>query len=262
MQVYRDHLKRQVHLSKTPSRIVSLVPSQTELLVDLGLRDAIVGITKFCVKPKGLRREKQVVGGTKQVHLDKIQALQPDIILCNKEENTKEMVTALEAIAPVWVSVVKTIPDALQLITDFGALFQQEENAENLRDKITKAYLSLIEHTAANRKKKVAYVIWKSPWMLAGKDTFIDAMLHAQGMENCVDADAGRYPEVTMETFGQADVIMLSSEPFPFKEEDAHHFRKQFPSAKVLLVDGAMYSWYGSRLVYAFPYLEQLRKAL
>ena len=106
-------------------RIVSLVPSQTELLYDLGLEDNIVGITKFCVHPVHFKATKTIVGGTKNVKFDKIKALQPDIIICNKEENTKEIVEELSAICPVWVTDIYTIEDNLQMISDFGQLFNK-----------------------------------------------------------------------------------------------------------------------------------------
>ncbi len=120
----KDQLGREVILEGVPKRIISLVPSQTELLCYLGLEASIVGITKFCVHPENLRKEKKIVGGTKNVHFDRIRDLSPDIILCNKEENTLEMVLELEKIAPVHISNVISLEDTYQLISQYGEIFQ------------------------------------------------------------------------------------------------------------------------------------------
>ena len=119
-----DQLNRTITLTKPPLRVVSLVPSQTELLIDLGLHKNIVGVTKFCVHPKSLRKEKTIVGGTKQVDFEKIKLLKPDIIICNKEENTEEMVLKLENIAPVWVSNIATISESIEMILELGEIFE------------------------------------------------------------------------------------------------------------------------------------------
>ena len=196
-----DQLNRTVILKKTPSRIVSLVPSQTELLVDLGLRNNIVGITKFCVHPKDLRTEKIIVGGTKKVNYNKIKSLRPDIIICNKEENTKEMVRQLEAIAPVWVSDVETLPDCLRIIDQLGKIFGVSEKALKIASKIEyelKEFQQLLQHVSL---KKVVYVIWKNPYMAAGKSTFIDSLLKINRFENIVGDLESRYPEISEEDF-------------------------------------------------------------
>ena len=125
----KDQLHTVFEFSQTPKRIVSLVPSQTELLIDLGLKKQVVGITKFCTHPTSLRDEKTIVGGTKTIHLDKIRSLQPDIIICNKEENTKEIVALCATIAPVWVSDIYTLENALEMISLLGTLFEKEEKA-------------------------------------------------------------------------------------------------------------------------------------
>jgi len=129
---FKDQLGRNITLKETPQRIISLVPSQTELLVDLGLEDNIVGITKFCVHPSRLRNEIEIVGGTKSIHLEKIKAAQPDIILCNKEENTKEMVKELEKVAPVHVSDIQNLAESYKLILQYGDMFQVSKNANSL----------------------------------------------------------------------------------------------------------------------------------
>mgnify|MGYP003675568346 CR=1 FL=1 len=174
---FKDQLNRTLEVPYTPRRIISLVPSQTELLVALGLSDFLVGITKFCVHPETLRTTKTIVGGTKKVHYDTIEELRPDLIICNKEENTKEIVSTLEKIAPVWVSDIYTIEDNLKMIRQFGELFSVAEKAEELTKQIEDAVHEFKEFVALKPSKKVAYVIWKNPYMVAGTVTFIDYLL-------------------------------------------------------------------------------------
>lgn len=259
---YRDQLDRLLQFSTVPMRIVSLVPSQTELLVDLGLRDHIIGLTKFCVHPNGLIKEKTVVGGTKQVHINRVKDLQPDIILCNKEENTEQIVNDMEAIAPVHVSDIKNITDALSLIRMYGAIFQVKSQAHTLIRSIQKKhtdFLKSIDPTVTC--KKVAYFIWKDPWMVAGNDTFIDCLLSECGFENAFKNTEGRYPEVALHQIEDIDYVFLSSEPFPFADK---HIKELTPKtrAKIVLVDGEYFSWYGSRLLGAFNYFPDLLQKL
>lgn len=254
---YKDQLNRIISLPSTPVRIVSLVPSQTELLVDLGLRESLVGITKFCVHPSQLKKANTVVGGTKQVHLKKIAALEPDIIICNKEENTEEMVLALEKIAPVWVSDMETIPDAVQMIEALGAIFKVEEKASQIIAKITTAQQDFLEFIKEKPARKVAYLIWKKPYMAAGKNTFINSLLELNHFKNIFAASDKRYPEIEVATLQEADVILLSSEPFPFKEKHCKELTALL-GKEVCLVDGEYFSWYGSRLIKAFAYFKTL----
>ncbi|MFT5890597.1 MAG: iron complex transport system substrate-binding protein [Dokdonia sp.] len=258
----KDQLDRRLQFSTTPIRIVSLVPSQTELLVDLGLRDHIVGLTKFCVHPNGLIKEKTVVGGTKQVHVDRIKALQPDIILCNKEENTAQIVKDMEAIAPVHVSDIKNIEDTLSLIRMYGDIFQTVPKATALISSIQKKHIDFSKSIDTNIScKKVAYFIWKDPWMVAGNDTFIDYLLTECGFENAFKNREGRYPEVQLEQLQDVAYIFLSSEPFPFADKHIEELKLQ-TNAKIILVDGEYFSWYGSRLLGAFDYFSDLRQQL
>lgn len=259
----KDQLHRTITLNQIPKRIVSLVPSQTELLVDLGLEDSLVGITRFCIHPKHLRKTKTIVGGTKHVNIAKVEALQPDIILCNKEENTIEIVTQLEAIAPVHVSDISTVKDTLDVIDAYGALFNCKEQAANIHEQIRNKERDFKVFVANKKPLKVAYFIWKNPWMVAAKDTFINSVLHLNGFEN-VFQDSLRYPEITLEDKGleQAEVFLLSSEPFPFKEAHIETLRILYPQTKIVLVDGEFFSWYGSRLILAFNYFKALRTRL
>ena len=180
----KDQLQRKIFLPKVPKRIISLVPSQTELLLDMGLEQNLVGITKFCVHPKYLRKAKTIVGGTKQVKLEKIKALKPDIIFCNKEENTKEMVVTLEEIAPVHVSDIVKIEDAFELMNKYGQIFHKEALVGTMVNSVRKKITSLQEQIQGKPIRKVAYFIWKEPLMVVGKDTFIDELLKLNKFEN------------------------------------------------------------------------------
>jgi iron complex transport system substrate-binding protein len=257
-----DALNRKISLSTTPRRIVSLVPSQTELLVDLGLREQIVGVTKFCVHPPDLRKEKKVVGGTKQVHFDKIKNLKPDIILCNKEENTREMVLELEKIAPVWVSAISTITDCCEMILSLGVLFSKQEKATQIAHQIQSNTKSFSESIINNPSLKVAYLIWKDPYMVAGNDTFINTLLEINNFKNIFLNKEGRYPEVNLNELNKSDLILLSSEPYPFSEKHISEIKAVIKNKKILLVDGEYFSWYGSRLIKAFDYFKELHSKI
>ncbi|SOC78650.1 ABC-type Fe3+-hydroxamate transport system, substrate-binding protein [Salinimicrobium sediminis] len=262
MKVFRDQLNRKIEVKGTPRRIVSLVPSQTELLVDLGLREQIFGVTKFCVHPRDLRKEKKIVGGTKKVHFDRIAALKPDIILCNKEENTEEMVTELEKIAPVHVSDIKSIDDSLELIFQYGEIFGVTAKASEIAEKITLLRSQFQEDMHNLPVRKVAYFIWKDPWMVAGKDTFIDHLLQLNKLQNVFSEEDSRYPEINLGDLGQkkVDLLLLSTEPYPFKEDHVQALRNEVGKARVQIVDGEYFSWYGSRLTAAFTYFRQLQE--
>ena len=252
-----DQLNRTVTLPKTPSRVVSLVPSQTELLVDLGLREKIVGITKFCVHPSDLKSEKTVVGGTKQVNFNKIKGLRPDIVICNKEENTEELVGELSRIAPVWISDIVTITDNNRMIEQLGQIFDVVSKASEIVSKIDSELALFRNYIKGYSEKRVLYIIWKKPYMAAGRGTFIDSLLKENKYSNIFSVNAGRYPEVKQEDFLKADIILLSTEPYPFKNVDVVEMTKKL-NKEVKLVDGEFFSWYGSRLMKAFDYFKSL----
>jgi ABC-type Fe3+-hydroxamate transport system substrate-binding protein len=221
-----------------------------------------VGLTKFCVHPNGLIKEKTVIGGTKNVHIDRVKALQPDIILCNKEENTEQIVKDMEAIAPVHVSDIKNIEDTLSLIRMYGDIFQIKEDAHRLVSQIQGKHIAFSKRIdRAVPCKKVAYFIWKDPWMVAGNDTFIDYLLTECGFENTFKNREGRYPEVQLNQLQNVDYVFLSSEPFPFAEKHIKELQLK-TRAKIMLVDGEYFSWYGSRLLGAFDYFSDLKKQL
>ncbi|MDP5082436.1 MAG: helical backbone metal receptor, partial [Winogradskyella sp.] len=192
-----DQLSRELQITKTPKRIVSLVPSQTELLVDLGLEASIVGVTKFCIHPKHLRMSKEVIGGTKQINVEKIKALQPDIILCNKEENTKAIIESLEVVAPIHISDIYTLNDCFELIKMYGEIFKVEAKALHIIASIQSQRNAFKTNITRLPKLKVAYFIWKNPWMVAASNTFIDLMISEAGFQNVFE-DEVRYPEIDL----------------------------------------------------------------
>ena len=257
-----DALGQKVFLPHTPKRIISLVPSITESLVDLGLSESIVGVTKFCVFPKSIRQTKQVVGGTKKIDIRKIEIAKPDIILCNKEENTKEMVEMLRTRYPVYVNEIKNISDALKAIIDYGSIFKVSQQAALMVKEILKQKKQNENIISNARKYEVAYYIWKEPWMVAGGQTFINQMLKHAGFNNHYQFLA-RYPEVPVANIApEVEVILLSSEPFPFKTSHQDDLNRLFPEKKIVRVDGTYFSWHGSRLRDAFSYFKKLREEI
>ena len=261
---HKDQIGRLIQLNSTPKRIVSLVPSQTELLFDLGLEDSIVGLTKFCIHPIHLKTTDKVVGGTKQINIDKIKALKPDIILCNKEENTKEIVENCRKISATHVSDIYTISDTLALIHEYGKIFSCEEKAKDIILKILTKHNNFLDFIESKNIKNVAYFIWRKPWMVAANNTFIDYLLDTNKFEN-VFKNQERYPEIELKEIHDLDTIdciFLSSEPYPFKQNHIFELQKQFPSTKIILVNGEYFSWYGSRLLKAFDYFKELHHQL
>jgi ABC-type Fe3+-hydroxamate transport system substrate-binding protein len=248
-----DQMHRQVSLPGSPQRIISLVPSQTELLYDLGLDECVVGITKFCVHPESWFRAKTRVGGTKKVDLEKIRALRPDLILGNKEENSREDIEALEQEFPVWMSDVKDLYEALDMIRRVGAITGTLKQAALLHQRILANFLA---HEIPLSIRTAAYLIWQDPYMAAAGNTFIDDMMLQCGLVNVFHEREERYPQITSVELAAArpEVILLSSEPYPFKEKHLTQFKKIVPEAQALLVDGEMFSWYGSRLLHAPAY--------
>lgn len=244
----------QVNLPSSPTRIISLVPSQTELLFDLGLEERIVGVTKFCIHPKNATKLKTIVGGTKSFRFETIDQLQPDLIIGNKEENYKEGIEQLQQKYPVWMSDIYTIKDALEMIRQLGKLTGTEERAKALIIKIETGFENL---QPVIHPLRTAYFIWRKPYMAVGNHSIIDHMLQRCGLVN-VFADLIRYPEISSKQLQEAkpELILLSSEPYPFKEKHITEFQELCPGAQIKVVDGEMFSWYGSRLLEAPAYLK------
>jgi ABC-type Fe3+-hydroxamate transport system substrate-binding protein len=251
MHLFTDQMNRTIEIPEQPKRIISLVPSQTELLVDLGLEDRLLGLTKFCVHPKGLKKQKTIIGGTKNFNFDKIDSLNPDLIIGNKEENYKEGIERLAEKYPVWMSDIYTLEDAYQMMLGIGLITNTIDKAEVLVQKI-RSDLDFVP----KMKGYAVYLIWNDPMMTAGKNTFIDEMLPLAGFENLISRD--RYPELsTKELISLApEYLLLSSEPYPFKQKHLNEFAALLPQSKILLVDGEMFSWYGSRLLHFKSYLD------
>ncbi len=251
-----DQIGKELKLEKHPIRIVSLVPSQSELLWNLGLEDEIVGVTKFCIHPKELRNQKVIVGGTKNLKCERILDLKPDLIIGNLEENTKEDIEYLQSKIPTYVSDVSNIQSAIKMIDDIGIICNRVNESQKIIDKIQHDFEPNQSHKIL---KKALYLIWNEPLMSIGGDTFISNMLPYAGFENVLK-ESKRYPTITDEEINsmKIDAIFLSSEPYPFKEEHLKEFQNRFPKTKIGLVDGEYFSWYGSRLQNAKQYFNQL----
>ncbi len=250
------------NISKIYSRIVSLVPSQTELLYDLGLDEEVKAITKFCIHPDEWFKNKTRIGGTKNIKMDVIKKNNPDLIIANKEENVKEQIEELAKTFDVYVTDVNNLQDALQMIKDVGTLTGKASSALQLADDIEKKFKDLSEYISLKQKIKTAYFIWKNPYMTAGANTFINDMMQYCGLKNII-TNGDRYPKITLEELpADCELILLSSEPFPFKEKHVKEIESQIYSSKIMLVDGEMFSWYGSRLLKAVDYFKTFKKEI
>ena len=257
MPHYTDQLLRTIAISATPQRIVSTVPSQTELLHYLGLEKEVIGITKFCIHPSSWFRSKERIGGTKQLNIAKIKDLKPDLILANKEENQKNQIEELALQFPVWVSDVNDLSSACVMIKEIGSITGREKKAEELVQGIRSAFYS--ENIIPNQRLRTAYLIWKEPYLTVGGDTFIHQMVEYAGFKN-IFADRARYPQIEIEEINGLDceLLLLSTEPYPFKENHVEELKQLLPKTKILLVDGELFSWYGSRLLQAPSYFKNL----
>lgn len=256
MTRFIDQLEREMILKRKPRRIVSLVPSLTELLFDLDLEDRIVGITKFCVHPGEKVKSVQKVGGTKNLYLDKIALLNPDLIIASKEENTKEQVMWLCERFSVWISDIYTVEDAISTITSIGEMTDKTHFSRPICDKIQTSFDNLRRSWSQPFSGiEAAYFIWKDPLMAAGRNTFIDNVLQRAGLTNFLNEE--RYPLVDPDPHAvrQPHLLLLSSEPYPFTLKHEAEFSRLFPRSQILLVDGEMFSWYGSRLQYTADYI-------
>lgn len=240
-------------------RIISVVPSITEALFDFGLTDhEVVGRTKFCIHPHDKVKNVPRIGGTKNLNIEKIKELQPDLIIANKEENTKEQIEELQKDFKVWVTQISTIEDNYYLNKQLGLLLDKVDLAQRFNLSI----YELFQRYKIEKKLKVAYLIWKNPYMSIGRDTFIHHILENMGFESITKTQT-RYPEVDFEDLSQADLVFLSSEPYPFKEQDINdlkkHLTKEMP---ILLVEGEAFSWYGTHLAKCHAYFQILKTQL
>jgi len=252
--LFTDQLNRKITISSPPRRVVSLVPSQTELLVDLGLEERLVGVTKFCIHPSHLRKSKVIVGGTKNYRFEQIVQLKPDLIIGNKEENDQSGIETLAQKYPVWLSDISSLEENNQMILELGKIFQASENAESIVEEINSSFEKPME-----RKGSAVYLIWNKPLMAAGQSTFIDSMLRIAGFTN--GTQGYRYPELTEKELKSISPnhLLLSSEPFPFKRKHIDYFQSFLPNTNIKLVDGEMFSWYGSRLLKSADYFRSFK---
>jgi len=235
-------------------KVISLVPSITEALFDLGLTEnEIIGRTKFCIHPEEKVKNIEIIGGTKNLNIEKIRSLKPDLILANKEENVKEQVESLQEDFKVIVDHTETIEDNYYLVKNLGFLFNKEEKAQAFNLKV----YEVLDQAKLKSPVKTAYLIWKNPYMTVGSDTFIHHILSEIGFEN-IFKNQTRYPEIEVKDLAKADVIMLSSEPFPFKEKHIAELREIYPDKKIMIVDGEAFSWYGTHIAKCENYFKEL----
>ncbi|MEO8762069.1 MAG: helical backbone metal receptor [Bacteroidia bacterium] len=262
--IITDQLNRTVEFNFPPKKIISLVPSQSELLWDLDLKTELVGISKFCIHPTEMFQSVKRIGGTKTIKIDEIKKLNPDLIIANKEENQQEQIEELCKLFPVYISDIYNVQDALQMIEQVGLITDRKNQSQDISNSIKEKYNQFISTSKLIHEKKVAYLIWKNPYMAAGSNTFITNMLHNCGFVNVFANHINRYPEINIEELKTQNpgYIFLSSEPYPFKEKHILELQSHLPKTKILLVDGEMFSWYGSRLLYAFDYFKELIKNL
>lgn len=243
-----------------PNKIVSLVPSLTELLFDLGLGDRVVGRTRFCIHPENLMNDVPIVGGTKNPNLEKIRALEPDLIIANREENRKEDIELLQGDGfNVMVTEISNIEEALFAIHDIGWTCGRQEVAKQLIQNIQ----DVLAQTETYPEITATYLIWRDPWMSIGRDTYIHSVMEHFQLQN-VFSDSTRYPKTSLHEISlkKPRVILLSSEPYPFKEKHIKEVGDVCAGSDILLVNGEWFSWYGSRMLHSFQKLNGFRKLL
>jgi ABC-type Fe3+-hydroxamate transport system substrate-binding protein len=276
MPIHFDQLNRKVEIPQNPKRIISLVPSISHLLVDLGKEKQLVGITKFCVDPPTMKDKTNVIGGTKKQDFKKIDKLQPDLIIANKEENTKEEIEQLAEKYTVWVSDVRSVSDSIAMIYSLGKILGAEKKADKIIDSISKGFKKVKRKAKKFEQKYTAgYFIWHDPYMVAGRSNIINSVMKYAGFENVFNSKNSlqmqeylkdskgnkHYPQVSIELIRELnpEYILLSSEPYPFNEKHIEEFASILPEAKILLVPGEMFSWYGSKLIESAEYLLNLQ---
>ena len=240
-------------------KIVSLVPSLTELLIDLGLSDKLVGRTRFCIHPANKVVQIPIIGGTKNPNIEKIISLEPDYILANKEENRQEDIEELQKHCNVHLTNINTISEALAAITEIGKQLAVEEKTHQISREIN----LVLSQKPSFESLKTAYFIWRDPWMVAGSETYIHDVMREWNLENIFN-EQFRYPEIDLAELQQSepDLILLSSEPYPFKEKHISEIKKYCPNANIELINGEWFSWYGSGMIQSFKSLTQWRNGL
>ena len=242
-----------------PRRVVSLVPSTTETLFALGAGEAVVGVTRFCVHPAeglgGLTR----VGGTKDLLLDRLLALKPDLVIGNAEENTREIFAEIAPHVPLLVAFPRGVDEALHDLHRLGVVMGREAEAEALLQTIHAERAALRAEAAQIPGFRYTYLIWREPWMGVNDYTFISALLAEAGGVNALAGVSPRYPTVSPEALVEGGVVLLSSEPFPFKERHRDELcALGVAPERIFFVDGELCSWHGARLAEALPMLRAM----
>lgn len=252
-----DQVGRQLSFRYPPRRIVSLVPSWSETLVELGLQQQLVGITRWCIHPAEIMAYKTKVGGTKKVNPRTLAELQPDLIIGDKEEQTKPMIEELQPKYPIYLTEVETVEDGINSIRDLGEITGKPEPARQLADRIAAAWQNL---PTVRYRQRVAYLIWKKPWMGVGSGTYIHDVLTRLGFVNVLADREARYPQFTLQELAECrpERVFFSSEPYPFTCQTMAEVVAMLPAAQLSLVDGEMFSWYGSRMQLASSYFSRL----
>ncbi|MDZ7695281.1 MAG: helical backbone metal receptor [Balneolaceae bacterium] len=246
-------------MADTYNRIISLVPSLTELLFYFGLKDRLAGRTRFCIHPEPDVEDIPIIGGTKNPRFNTICEVNPDFILANKEENRKEDIEKLEHHFHVHLTQIATIEDALIAIHRLGKIFDRDEKAKDLTSGVTR----LLKQRPEEPSIRTAYLIWRDPWMTVGSDTYIHDVMSHWNLENVFE-EKQRYPKIKLDSIKQRkpQLVLLSSEPFPFKEKHVDEVKEHLPDTRVLTVEGEWFSWYGARMMHAFDKLNTWRKAI
>ncbi len=244
---------------KSYKKLISLVPSLTELIIDLGLKDELAGRTRFCVHPESEVSDIPIIGGTKNPRVDKIKKLKPDLIIANKEENRKEDIEILQQDFDVELTDISSVGEAITAINRLGERLNVQEKAEEIVSKIK----NRLQQRPDASLMKTIYFIWKEPWMTIGGDTYISDVLFHWNLKN-IFADVTRYPVIIPEELAdyEPELILLSSEPYPFKEKHIPVVKEACPEARVLLVEGEWFSWYGSHMIHSFERLNGWRRAI
>lgn len=257
MQVHIDQLGNKLSLNKTPSRIISLVPSQTEFLYHIGIQP--IAQTVFCIHPKKQFKQALKIGGTKKLKLDVISSLKPDLIIGNKEENEKSQIEELQQEFPVWMSDINNLDEALEMMQLLADILNKKVEVGKMISSVKAAFNSLnLIHN-----KKAIYLIWKDPYMAVGAPSFINDMIMRAGFDNLMK-NHGRYPELSTQELCalNPEVLLLSTEPFPFKQKHADELKDLLPDTQIIIVDGELFSWYGSRLTKMPAYFKKVQELL
>lgn len=252
--IQHDDLSRDVIFSYPPQKIVSLCPSITETLFAIGAGELLVGRTDYCVHPQTKIRKIPAVGGTKNFRIDEIVALNPDLIIAEKEENPKNKILKLHDQIPVFVFSVESFNDALAMIAKLGELTGKEKESYDLLNRVRHAF----EDIRPEGTQTAAYLIWEKPLMAAGNNTFINAMMEKAGFRNIFAERPERYPKITVRDLmdKKPETLILSTEPCTYTEADVKRYRQLLPNTNVILINGELFSWYGARMLKAAEFIQ------